>query len=330
MDERESDPPEEHDAVLDSDNNEGDGDSLFGGQDDTMTEGPTEAEGDSVDASGDSDVDADGEADLFDEPSAVPDASPEVVAAPSPVPAKPLGGLSLSLPGQRAEDDKPALPAAPAKKEAHKLPKPMFGSMSLPWQSDADLSQFSPDILLTSTLSGQVLLWDRRVESKGKHGVRALGLPPNTPPWCTSVCWNHAGNKIYVGRRNETVDEWDVRMLPDLAHAGQSPRADSAGQAPRYMRSLRMPRGSGPVSSVAMMPNDRHIVCGSFDNIRLWDTHTDAGADTPFKIVAGHHGGTLSHILTDARAQLLLTSSGDRGWSSSSTDTVLMHEIMAL
>ena len=212
------------------------------------------------------------------------------------------------------------------------LPKPTFGSMGMAWQYDGDISQFSNDILLTSTLSGQVLLWDRRVDPRHKKGVRALELPPGTPPWCASACWSRNGDRIYVGRRNETVDEWDVRMLPDISGAA---RGADHGTSPRYLRSLQMPYGSGPVSAVSMLPNDQHLVCASHDNIRLWNTAAEQRS-VPFKIVAGHHGGTVSHMcaylltVIDDSARLLLTASGDRGWFASSTETLLIHTIDAL
>ncbi|WFD02159.1 Transcription factor spt8 [Malassezia obtusa] len=310
-------PGEEHDAVLDSeregdDAGENDNDSLFGEQDESMAEPHVDGSGESVDADGDSDADADGEADLFDGDDTKPEGEESDDAPLSQVtaPAK-AGAPSLALPGQQRPET--------IKKEAPKEAPPA-----------PHVSRFSSDVLLTSTLSGQVLLWDRRVDNKAKPGVRALPLPPHTPPWCTSVCWNHAGDRIYVGRRNETVDEWDVRMLPDVdAERGTGARSSSA-KAPQLLQSLRLPRGSGPVSAVSMMPNDRHIVCASFDNVRLWDTQPGPGTEVPFKIVAGHHGGTISQILVDDRAQFLLTSSGDRGWFSSSTETLLMHEIVVL
>jgi transcriptional activator SPT8 len=74
------------------------------------------------------------------------------------------------------------------------------------------------------------------------------------------------------------VDEWDF--------------ADG-----RLMRSLKLPLNSGPVSCVTAMPNNRHLLCASVDNMRLWDLH--APTDTrmvPFQIIAGHHGGVISQI----------------------------------
>lgn len=240
--------------------------------------------------------------------------------------ALPGQGSGTAAPGPAAAAPPPPPPSAAPRTNVSELPKPGFGAMDLAWQYDSDMSQFSNDILLTSTLSGQVLIWDRRVDPRTKKGVRALELPPGTPPWCTGACWSWTGDRIYVGRRNETVDEWDVRMLPDMSGA---PRSAAHGTAPRMLSTLRMPRGSGPVSSVAMLPNDQHLVCASHDNIRLWNTAAGQRG-VPFKIIAGHHGGTVSHMLVDASARLLLTASGDRGWFASSTETLLMHEIHAL
>ena len=195
-------------------------------------------------------------------------------ASPSKTAERPGG--AISLPGRQVnkQDDKktitPQVPKQATPEAPHPvhqnsgrktLPKPMFGSMSMAWQYDADVSRFSHDIMLTSTLSGQVMIWDRRVDPKSsKHGVRALALPAGTPPWCTDACWNHTGNKIYVGRRNELVEEWDVRMLPDISTSASHQNRSQYGTVPSLARTLRMPRGSGPVSSVAVLPNNRHIV----------------------------------------------------------------------
>lgn len=146
------------------------------------------------------------------------------------------------------------------------LQRPAF---ALGLEFDGDVSRFSNDILLTSTLGGQVMLWDRRVKStasgtshsrdaSGGGGVRALPLPEKTPPWCASACWSARGDRIYVGRRNESVDEWDLRMIPD-AGTGTGNRPGGIAN-PRFVRSLRFPQGSGPVSALAAMPNGSHIV----------------------------------------------------------------------
>ena len=48
-------------------------------------------------------------------------------------------------------------------------------------------SSFSPDILMTAYIDGQVILWDRRVQTTGQ-GIGRLWMSEKTPPWCLSVC----------------------------------------------------------------------------------------------------------------------------------------------
>ena len=45
---------------------------------------------------------------------------------------------------------------------------------------------FSPDILMTAAIDGQVMLWDRRVHSPGQ-GVGRLPMAEKNRPWCVSV-----------------------------------------------------------------------------------------------------------------------------------------------
>ena len=45
---------------------------------------------------------------------------------------------------------------------------------------------FSADVLLTASIDGSVVLWDRRVHNPGK-GVGRLEMSSKTPPWCVSV-----------------------------------------------------------------------------------------------------------------------------------------------
>lgn len=45
---------------------------------------------------------------------------------------------------------------------------------------------FSADVLMTASIDGQVILWDRRVHTPGR-GVGRLWMGEKTPPWCMSV-----------------------------------------------------------------------------------------------------------------------------------------------
>ncbi|KAG2213472.1 hypothetical protein INT47_009146 [Mucor saturninus] len=181
----------------------------------------------------------------------------------------------------------------------------------------------NPNTLMTTSIDGQCLLWDRREPSTA---ARRLKVPDRTPPWCLSACWSADGSKVYMGRRNGTVDEYD--------YASQ-----------KCIQSFRMPANSGPVSYVISMPNGKHIICASNDNIRLWNTTTESSftirpetevgfakpskisSVIPFSILAGHHGGTISHIAIDPTCKYMITTSGNRGWDGTSTNACLFYDI---
>ncbi|WWD18894.1 hypothetical protein CI109_103349 [Kwoniella shandongensis] len=196
---------------------------------------------------------------------------------------------------------------------------------TIPLLSPTSYKDFSDDILLTSSMDGQVVLIDRRVPSYEGTGVGVGRLMPGerAPPWCMSACWLANGNQVLAGRRNGTIDIWDVRR-------------GSSSTAPNLLRTLRTPLESGPISCVVAFPDGRHIATASQDNIRLWnsaeylapdDSMKRSRSKPPFKIIAGHHGGTISSMIVDPRSRFLITASGDRGWQGESTKVVLVHEV---
>ncbi|KIJ69288.1 hypothetical protein HYDPIDRAFT_105887 [Hydnomerulius pinastri MD-312] len=193
-----------------------------------------------------------------------------------------------------------------------------------PLLSAENSATFSPDILMIAAIDGQIMLWDKRVNTPGK-GVGRLWLSEKTPPWCVSACWSTDGSHIYAGRRNGTVDVWDVRLM---GRSGPS-------STPRLLKSLRNPASSGVVSCVVPFPDGRHIACASIDNIRLWNAaeagETDGNVKTrggvQFKIIPGHHGGYVSQMLVDPGARFLVSASSNRGWHGDSTRTVFVHDI---
>ncbi|GBE81951.1 WD40-repeat-containing domain protein [Sparassis latifolia] len=185
---------------------------------------------------------------------------------------------------------------------------------------------FSPDVLMTASVDGQVILWDTRVQSSG-HGVGRLWMSEKTPPWCVSACWSADGAQIYAGRRNGTIDIWDVRQT-----------GRTASGIPKILKTLRNPVSSGVVSCVVAFPDGRHLACASNDNIRLWNV-AEAGepdawgkmkSGVQFKIIPGHHGGYISQMLLDRAARFLVSASSNRGWHGESTKTVFVHEIKHL
>ncbi|KAJ3768891.1 WD40-repeat-containing domain protein [Lentinula raphanica] len=183
---------------------------------------------------------------------------------------------------------------------------------------------FSSDILMTAAIDGQIMLWDKRVNTIGQ-GVGRLWISEKTPPWCLSACWSADGNQIYAGRRNGTVEIYDVR---------QSGRSTPDG--PRLLKTLRNPSRSGVVSCVVGFPDNKHIACASIDNIRLWNADaidsdaTRAKGGTQFKVIPGHHGGFISQMLIDSGSRFLVSASSNRSNRESqvdSTRTVFVHDI---
>lgn len=189
----------------------------------------------------------------------------------------------------------------------------------------------SDDVFITSSINGIVDVWDSRV-SNGSNNVARIGLQKETTPWCMSAIWSSDGNSIYIGRRNSTVEEFDIRNLNS------------------YKNILRFPLASGPVSCVRAFPNRNYLLCGCQDNIRLYDLRlSDYNKDdanrihlhgtehhhhhkrrrkrVPFMIVPGHNGGVLSDMYVDPTSRFIVSASGNRGWQGKAADYVFIYEI---
>lgn len=104
-----------------------------------------------------------------------------------------------------------------------------------------DPSQVSTTTFLSSAMDGTIRIWDRRVP----NAVARINPKAGVPPWCMSACWSPDGNMIYAGRRNGTVEEFDIRK----ARRGWEPE-----------RVFKFPAGSGAVSAVKPMVNGRHLI----------------------------------------------------------------------
>ena len=119
------------------------------------------------------DTDAHSEADsLFgDEPDA--EGEPDNTSPDAPPLSVPSAGPPQPLPV--VQSPKPPPIPAPAPKNA----PPILDS--------ASYAAFSPDIIMTAAMDGQVVLWDCRVPSGAGFGVGRLWMSEKTPPWCLSV-----------------------------------------------------------------------------------------------------------------------------------------------
>ncbi|KAI9837631.1 MAG: Transcription factor spt8 [Sclerophora amabilis] len=161
---------------------------------------------------------------------------------------------------------------------------------------------------LAASFDGTIRIWDRRQPKPVAQIVSR-----NAPPWCMNACWSPDGNFIYAGRRNGTVEEFSL-------HRGfREPE-----------RTFRFPQGSGAVSAVKAMPNGRHLICASFDILRMYDLKEQQAfkhSTVPFLIVPGHRGGVVSSLYVDPTCRYLISTSGNRGWEGSTTEVLLGYEI---
>lgn len=191
------------------------------------------------------------------------------------------------------------------------------------------------NIFMSSNIDGTVNLWDVRT---GNSPVIRYSVPNKVPPWCVSSSWSNCGDYIYVGRRNSTVEEFSIKM-PHKRHS-------KSRYQPNISRTLQFPKISGPVTALSTMPNNNFLLCGSHDNIRLYNLNlynsgkqssaaTSTGTNTtskkpatPFLIIPGHQGGVLSSLFVDDTGRFMVSASGNRGWGHANfTESVLIYEI---
>ncbi|TFA99056.1 Transcription factor spt8 [Trichoderma ghanense] len=188
---------------------------------------------------------------------------------------------------------------------------PMIVS-SQPPPTQFDPTQVSQTTFLSSAIDGTIRIWDRRVPSAVARISNRVGVPP----WCMSACWSPDGNKIYAGRRNGTVEEFDIAK----AKRGWEPE-----------RVLRFPAGSGAVSAIKPMVNGRHLVCASYDILRLYDLRESRAfkhSTVPFLIIPGPpRAGVISSLYIDPTSRFMLSAAGNRGWEGTNTEVLIGYEI---
>lgn len=218
-------------------------DSLFGGDDDDLfgdsTAGVMTNGGlpDAFDEAEDSMAAVIAETDV---PAVVPDQDEKPAAAMIEGEADPLPA------SDRRNDisDQPIPNGVPHENKSRESRDLMFQD-NLDDQDETPIQERSAESLPTSdttflatSIDGTIRVWDRR-----QPDPVARILPRSTPPWCLSACWSPDGNSIYAGRRNCTVEEYDLRK---------------GLKGPQ--RVFKFPQGSGAVTAVKAMPNGRHLI----------------------------------------------------------------------
>ncbi|RKP37735.1 WD40-repeat-containing domain protein [Dimargaris cristalligena] len=170
----------------------------------------------------------------------------------------------------------------------------------------------SQPILMTTSIDGQCKFWDLRDPTQLPQSFNPQG---KNPPWCLASAWSPDGSKVYIGRRNATVEEWDFSM----------------GQ---FIRTLKLPNNSGPVTSLTCTVNGKQIVVGSQDNLRMWDLETstddDKSVGVPFQVIPGHHGVAISSVIIDQSGRFMISASGNRGWDGINSNFCYFYEMVPL
>lgn len=214
-------------------------DSLFGGDDDLFGDGDggVMANGD-VDYGYDDEMAramADGPPPEDNSDQIMVDASTSIIEAQdtaSPPTALAPEAVTELTEGAANTESQPLANGIPHAEELETVKEPVTA------QVDDDRPITSDSTFLATSIDGVVRVWDRR-----QPDPVARIVPRNTPPYCASACWSLDGNNIYAGRRNNTVEEYDLRK---------------GLKGPE--RVFRFPNGSGAVTSVKAMPNGRHLI----------------------------------------------------------------------
>ncbi|KAK7515470.1 transcription factor SPT8 [Phyllosticta citriasiana] len=176
-------------------------------------------------------------------------------------------------------------------------------------QAHDDGPPSSDTTFMDASIDGTLRVWDRRQPNP----IARIIPPRGIPPWCMNACWSPDGNFIYAGRRNGTVDEYSL-------HKGLR----------EPLRSFKFPSVSGAVSAVRAMPNGKHLICASYDILRLYELNDQEGSKhsaVPYLIVPGHRTGVISQLYIDPTCTFMISTGGNRGWEGNSTEVLLGYEI---
>ncbi|OCK85604.1 WD40 repeat-like protein [Lepidopterella palustris CBS 459.81] len=248
------------------------------------------------------DEDAQGDMEMMDVGGPVQ--PPQLTSEPEPSNEAPSGQNEPAMNGETDSQTTVTLNGLPHSEETSTTAGSANGA-----STQIDLAPSSDTTFVDASIDGTLRIWDRRQPNP----IARIVPSGSTPPWCMNACWSPDGNFIYAGRRNGTVDEYSL-------HKGlREPR-----------RTFKFPGVSGAVSAVRAMPNARHLVCASYDILRLYDLKEQDSARhaaVPYLIVPGHRTGVISQLYIDPTCSFMISTGGNRGWEGSTTEVLLGYEI---
>ncbi|KAK8205062.1 transcription factor SPT8 [Phyllosticta capitalensis] len=214
-------------------------------------------------------------------------------------------GASQLVTGSQTNATKAEGDSAPPPNGLPHAEDPSDGAQATNPQAHDDGPPSSDTTFMDASIDGTLRVWDRR---QPNPIARIMG----SVPWCMNACWSPDGNFIYAGRRNGTVDEYSL-------HKGL--REPS--------RIFKFPSVSGAVSAVRAMPNGKHLVCASYDILRLYELNDQDSKHSavPYLIVPGHRTGVISQLYIDPTCTFMISTGGNRGWEGNSTEVLLGYEM---
>ena len=142
------------------------------------------------------------------------------------------------------------------------------------------------------------------LECLGESGHRACvslgcGLICISPYVSDQSTWSADGMSVLVGRRNSSIDIYDLRTCTT--------------------RTITLPSGTGPVKALQPLRDQRHLLVSSADTGRLYDMETDTGG---VPAVIGGLGTGATCLLMDPMGKYLFATSGGRGWLENGREEV--------
>ena len=176
------------------------------------------------------------------------------------------------------------------------------------------LNPSSQQSFLATSFDGTLWIFDKLSQ---KPRILSSGGLESKNNWTLTACWSKSGQKIYIGRKNEGLDQVDVATGTITS-------------------TIKLLRSSGWISTLLMFPNDRHLLICSYDTIRLWDLefspseelHSDGSDHVAFSTISGHCSAMVSSAITSESGGLLISVSGSRGYEAfNSSNQLILYEL---